>query len=100
MAKYSYLEELYQAYTSEQESRLQRYMLNARAVCGRSGGYARYKRDGEKFFDRRSREWRMKAGRVFRHLNDDLWLTGKIYTVVNGKITDVREGERGEKSPR
>jgi|AGFT01.1.fsa_nt_gi hypothetical protein len=100
MSKYSYLQELYLAYTDEQDARLQHYMRNARAVCGRSGGYARYKRDSEKFFDRRSREWRMKAGRVFRHLNDDLWLTGKTYTVVNGKITDVREGERGEKSPR
>lgn len=96
MAKYSYLGELYQAYTSEQEYRLQRYMLNVRAVCSRSGGYVRYKRDGKKFFDRRSREWCRKAGRVFRHLNDDLWLTGKIYTVVNGKIVRVRESERGE----
>jgi hypothetical protein len=96
MAKYSYLEDLYQAYTSERENRLQRYMQSARAVCGRSGGYARYKRDGKKFFDRRSREWRRKAGRVFRHLNDDLWLTGKIYTVVNGKIVRVRGSGGGE----
>ncbi|EBQ9308956.1 hypothetical protein ABPE25_004125 [Salmonella enterica subsp. enterica serovar Newport] len=91
MSKYSYLHELYMAYTDEQDARLQRYMQNVRAACVRSGGYARYKRDSEKFFDRRSREWRRKVGRVFRHLNDDLWLTGKVYSVVNGKIVGIKD---------
>ncbi|EHF9573670.1 hypothetical protein QR238_16825 [Salmonella enterica] len=40
MSKYSYLHELYMAYTDEQDARLQRYMQNVRAACVRSGGYA------------------------------------------------------------
>ncbi|HAK1938529.1 TPA: hypothetical protein H1Q11_004520 [Salmonella enterica] len=96
MSKYSYLHELYLAYTDEQDARLQRYMQNVRAACVRSGGYARYKKDSEKYFSNRSKAWRSKVRRVFRHLNDDLWPAGLIYTVVNGKITGVRGSESGE----
>lgn len=96
MSKYSSIDELYLAHTAEYERRRERYMQNIRAVCRRSGGYDRYKRDSRKYFKRLSRMWYRTTGRVLRHINNDLWSDGMVYTVINGKIVNIRVGGTGE----
>ncbi len=90
MAKYSSVDDLYLAHTAEHEQRYERYMQNLRAACRHSGGYDRFKRDSRKYFARHCREWRKVTGRTLRHINNDLWSAGLIYTVVNGKIVGSR----------
>ncbi|MBG6247332.1 MULTISPECIES: hypothetical protein [Symbiopectobacterium] len=90
MAKYSYIHELYQAYTTEREHHNERYMQNVRAVCFRSGGYARYKRDSEKYFRNRWANEKKQFSRVFLQL-DALWPQGKAWIISDGKIVGVRD---------
>ncbi|WRH15219.1 hypothetical protein GC087_05905 [Pantoea sp. JZ2] len=85
----SFIHELYQSYATERANRHERYMRNVRAVCSRSGGYSRYKQDSEKYFRNSWRRNRRCFNRTFLRLYD-LWPAGKIYTVADGKITDIR----------
>lgn len=96
MAKYSFTGELCLAHAAEHERRLYRYMQNLRAACRRSGGYERYKRDSRKYMARHWRMYEKNKGRVLHHIICEHWPAGLIYTVVNGKITGVRDSERGE----
>lgn len=92
MAKHSFIDKLYQAHTIEHESRYACYIQNLRAACRRSGGYDRYKLDSRKYNARHWRMYRKNTGRVLRHINNDLWSAGLIYTVVNGRVVGVRGG--------
>ncbi len=89
MSGSTYFDLLYQSYAHERDSRHQRYMLNARAVCSRSGGYRRYKRDGDKYFKGRHARTSRQFSRTFLRLYN-LWPQG-ITWVITSKGLEVRD---------
>lgn len=90
MARFSTVNDLFERYNAEDDARFARYMSNMRAHCRRSGGYKRYRCES-RYFERRNKKGTPLLGRVFYHLQENLYPQDRIYTVRNGKVVDVRE---------
>lgn len=86
----THIEELYERHKAEDGALFKRYHSNMRAACLRPGGRVRYKREN-RYFERRNQRGTPLLGRVFHHLVEDLYCTGRVYTVRNGKVVAIRD---------